>query len=88
MPVSWVISWPAITKYKVMAFSWAMFYFIVGNSTLFHGLLKNFKTYTIHGFFMMSAKPMNFKNVSFMGHENQFMVFSWLFHDVGFYSEP
>ena len=28
----------------------------------------------------MSAKPMNFENTSFMGHENQFMVFSWLFH--------
>ena len=35
---------------------------------------------------MVSAKPMKFENASFMGHENQFMAFSWLFHDVGFSS--
>ena len=40
-----------------------------------------------HGLFMVSVKPMNFENAIFMGHENQFMVFLWLFHDVAFYSE-
>ena len=38
--VSQAISWPAITKYKFMAFSWTMIYCIAGNSALFHGLLK------------------------------------------------
>ena len=36
----------------------------------------------------VSAKPMNFENASFIGRENQFIVFSWLYHDVGFYSVP
>ena len=29
---------------------------------------------------MVSTKPMNFEEASFIGHENQFMAFSW--HEI------
>ena len=74
-----VFSWPAITKYKFMVFSWAMIYFMVSNSAFFIIYLKNLKTLnTISRFIYDLNKTHELKivNASFMGPENQFMVFS------------